>query len=59
MAIKKFKPVTPGARFRSTLGNEEITRSKPERSLVESLKSNGGRNHHGVNCPVIKNASQI
>jgi large subunit ribosomal protein L2 len=47
MAIKKFKPVTPGVRFRSTLGNEEITRSKPERSLIEPLKSNGGRNHHG------------
>ena len=47
MAIKKFKPVTAGTRFRSTLGNEEITRDEPERSLVESLTSKGGRNHHG------------
>src|SRR5688572_22173685 len=47
MAIKKFKPVTPGTRFRSTLGNEELTRSEPERSLLESLTSKGGRNHHG------------
>jgi large subunit ribosomal protein L2 len=47
MAIKKFKPVTAGTRFRSTLGNEEITRDEPERSLVESLNSKGGRNHHG------------
>jgi large subunit ribosomal protein L2 len=47
MAIKKFKPVTAGTRFRSTLGNEEITRDEPERSLVESLSSKGGRNHHG------------
>jgi len=47
MAIKKFKPVTAGTRFRSTLGNEEVTRSEPERSLVESLSQKGGRNHHG------------
>jgi large subunit ribosomal protein L2 len=47
MAIKKFKPVTPGTRFRSTLGNEEVTRSEPERSLLEPLSSKGGRNHHG------------
>lgn len=47
MAIKKFKPVTAGTRFRSTLGNEEVTRSEPERSLLESLTKKGGRNHHG------------
>ena len=47
MAIKKFKPVTPGSRFRSTLGNQEVTRAEPERSLVESLSQKGGRNHHG------------
>jgi large subunit ribosomal protein L2 len=47
MAIKKFKPVTPGTRFRSTLANEEITRDVPERSLLEPLRSQGGRNHHG------------
>ena len=47
MAIKKFKPVTPGTRFRSSLGNEEVTRSEPERSLLESLTKKGGRNHHG------------
>lgn len=47
MAIKKFKPVTPGTRFRSTLGNEEVTRAEPERSLLEPLNQKGGRNHHG------------
>ena len=47
MAIKKFRPITPGTRFRSTLGNEEITRATPEKSLIEPLKSMGGRNHHG------------
>ena len=47
MPIKKFKPVTAGTRFRSTLGNEELTRSEPERSLLEPLKGTAGRNHHG------------
>src|SRR5690606_36469514 len=45
--IKKFKPVTPGSRFRAVGVNDEITRSGPERSLVEPLKRSGGRNHHG------------
>lgn len=47
MAIKKFKAMTPGTRFRSTLETDEITRRGPEKSLVEPLKSSGGRNHHG------------
>jgi large subunit ribosomal protein L2 len=47
MAIKKFKPVTPGTRFRSQLTSDEITRSTPEKSLTESLSKSGGRNHHG------------
>ncbi len=47
MAIKKFKPVTPGTRFRSTMESTEVTRSTPEKSLVEPLTKSGGRNHHG------------
>ncbi|MEX2526878.1 MAG: 50S ribosomal protein L2 [Gemmatimonadota bacterium] len=47
MAIKKFKPMTPGTRFRSVTTGEEITRKGPERSLTESLHGKGGRNHHG------------
>ena len=47
MGIKKFKPVTPGQRFRSTLDGDVITRKGPEKSLTESLSSKGGRNHHG------------
>ena len=39
MAIKKFKPVTPGTRFRAINANDEITREKPERSLTEPLNS--------------------
>ena len=48
MAIKKFKPVTPGSRFRSVMDNSDIiTRSTPEKSLLEPRKRTGGRNHHG------------
>lgn len=46
MAIKKFKAITPGTRFRSTM-ESEVTRSEPERSLVGPLHGKGGRNHHG------------
>jgi large subunit ribosomal protein L2 len=47
MGIKKFRPLTPGTRFRTILDNEVITRKGPEKSLTESLSSSGGRNHHG------------
>lgn len=48
MTIKKFKPVTPGSRFRSVMDNSDIiTRSTPEKSLLEPRKRTGGRNHHG------------
>jgi large subunit ribosomal protein L2 len=47
MPIKKFKPMTPGTRFRSVTSHVEITRSEPEKSLLEPLKKSGGRNHHG------------
>jgi len=48
MAIKKFKPMTPGTRFRSIVDNSDIlTKKAPERSLLEGLSKSGGRNHHG------------
>ncbi len=48
MAIKKFKPMTPGMRFRSIVDNSDIlTKKAPERSLLEGLSKSGGRNHHG------------
>jgi large subunit ribosomal protein L2 len=47
MPLKKFKPVTPGTRFRSVTASEVLTRNTPERSLTESLSGSGGRNHHG------------
>jgi len=47
MPTKKFKPVTPGSRFRLVSKHDEITRSEPERSLLEPMRKTGGRNHHG------------
>ena len=47
MPIKKYKPTTPGRRGMSSLTFEEITTKKPEKSLVVSLKSKGGRNNNG------------
>ena len=47
MAIKKFKSMTNGQRGKSTLLNEEITTSTPEKSLLVTLKKTGGRNNQG------------
>ena len=47
MAIKKYKPTTPGRRNMTGYTFEEITKKEPEKSLVVSLKSTGGRNAEG------------
>ena len=47
MAIKTYKPMTNGQRNMSTLVNTEITKDAPEKSLVVTLKKNGGRNNQG------------
>ena len=47
MAIRSFKPTTNARRKMSTLVNEEITTSTPEKSLLVSLGKNGGRNNQG------------
>ena len=47
MAIKKFKPTSDGRRFMTISAFEEITKGKPEKKLVESLKNFAGRNNTG------------
>src|SRR6185437_13341902 len=47
MAIRQFKPVTKSSRFRSVSDFAEITRSTPEKSLIEPLPKSGGRDNHG------------
>ena len=47
MAIRNYKPTTNGRRKMSSLINEEITTSTPEKSLLVTLTKNGGRNNQG------------
>ncbi|MGI6149486.1 MAG: 50S ribosomal protein L2 [Firmicutes bacterium] len=47
MAVKKYKPTTPGRRSMTVSTFEEITKKKPEKSLVVSLNKSGGRNAEG------------
>ena len=47
MAIRKYKPTTPGRRNSSVSDFAEITRSTPEKSLVKPLTKSGGRNSYG------------
>ncbi len=47
MAVKKYKPVTAGTRWRIGNAFTEVTTSQPEKSLVEQKKSTGGRNSSG------------
>src|SRR5512136_2711506 len=47
MAIKIYKPTSPGRRGMSVSTFDEITRTTPERSLLEPLRSRAGRNNEG------------
>lgn len=47
MPVKKYKPTSPGTRFRVGNNFAELTTSKPEKSLTTSLKKKGGRNNEG------------
>ena len=47
MAIKSYKPMTNGTRGMTKLDYSEITKTTPEKSLVVTLKKNGGRNNQG------------
>ena len=47
MGVKQYKPTSPGRRFMMVSDFAEITRSKPEKSLVAPLKKHAGRNNKG------------
>jgi large subunit ribosomal protein L2 len=47
MAVKKFRPVTPTLRYKTVADFGEITRDRPEKSLLEPLRRTGGRNNLG------------
>ncbi|MEL6152970.1 MAG: 50S ribosomal protein L2 [Bacteroidota bacterium] len=47
MGVKKLKPITPGQRFRTAPDFAGLTKKKPEKSLVQTIKRTGGRNNTG------------
>lgn len=47
MALKKYKPTTPGQRFKIISAFDDITTDTPEKSLLEPIKGTGGRNNQG------------
>src|SRR3954453_9560568 len=47
MPIRRYKPTSPGRRFMSVSTFEEITKTKPEKSLLEPVTKKGGRNNNG------------
>ncbi|MCF0174429.1 MAG: 50S ribosomal protein L2 [Bacteroidales bacterium] len=47
MAIRKFKPTTPGQRNKAISAFDDITAKKPEKSLLEPIRKSGGRNNQG------------
>jgi large subunit ribosomal protein L2 len=47
MPLKKYKPTSPGRRFATFADFEEVTRTEPEKSLVEGISKSGGRNSYG------------
>jgi large subunit ribosomal protein L2 len=47
MAIRKLRPMTPGTRWMSISAFDEITKTKPEKRLIEPLRKSGGRNNTG------------
>ncbi len=47
MAMRKMKPATPGTRWMSVSAFDEITKTRPEKRLVEPLRKSGGRNNTG------------
>src|SRR5918999_1312861 len=47
MPIRKYKPTSAGARFRTVQTFDEITTNDPKKPLPETLKATGGRNNHG------------
>jgi len=47
MGIKKFRPTTPGLRHTAISNFEELTKSRPEKSLLAPKKRTGGRNNRG------------
>src|SRR5690349_23677648 len=59
MAIRQYRPTSAGTRFRSVANFDEITRSEPEKSLLEPLRKSGGRNNKGDRKSTRLNSSHV
>ena len=51
MSLKSFKPTTPSNRYKVLPSFDEITKCKPEKSLLEPIRKSGGRNNNGPSPP--------
>ncbi|MEJ2659855.1 MAG: 50S ribosomal protein L2 [Desulfobacteraceae bacterium] len=47
MAVKRVNPTSPGRRFQTYSTFEEVSKTEPEKSLIQIIKKSGGRNNHG------------
>ena len=47
MAVKRVNPTSPGRRFQTYSTFEEVSKTEPEKSLIQIIKNSGGRNNHG------------
>src|SRR5579863_4919419 len=47
MPVKRFRPTSPGMRFKTVMDFSELTKKEPEKSLVEVRKKHSGRNNNG------------
>ena len=47
MGVRQFKPTSPGRRFMTVSDFDEVTKRKPEKSLLAPVKRHGGRNNNG------------
>ena len=47
MPIKSYRPTTPTRRFQTIVSREDITKQRPEKSLLEPKHGSGGRNSNG------------
>jgi large subunit ribosomal protein L2 len=47
MAVKRVNPTSPGRRFQTYSTFEEVSKTEPEKSLIQIIKRSGGRNNHG------------
>jgi large subunit ribosomal protein L2 len=47
MAVKRVNPTSPGRRFQTYSTFEEVSKTEPEKSLIQIIRKSGGRNNHG------------